>query len=174
MCSTGIIFGRSKLLQSCSNFFSWENGGRMITKTSALIAGAPFPFPSFVLFTLSLPLPFLRLPCRLGEAPLCSFFLGQYALSLESCQWRAPIVRFNRYSGTSPLGHLYLRDTKNVHIIFVFVTSFEATPLFRGKGHFFKVLTPRFNLHSGDTLALKKWLTTGHNGATVFKIRTIS
>ena len=41
-------------------------------------------------------------------------------------------------------------------IMFVFVTSFEATPLFRGKGHFFKVPTPRFNLHSGDTLALKK------------------
>ena len=85
-------------------------------------------------------------------------------LSLESCQCRAPIVRFNRYSGTSPLGHFYPRDTKNVHIIFVFVTSFEGTPLFRGKGHFFKVPTPRFNLHSGDTLAL------GHNGATVFKI----
>ena len=72
-------------------------------------------------------------------------------LSLSSCQCRAPIVRFNRYSGTSPLGHFYPRDTKNVHIIFVFVTSFEATPLFRGKGHFFKVPTPRFNLHSGDT-----------------------
>ena len=95
-------------------------------------------------------------------------------LSLSSCQCRAPIVRFNRYSGTSPLGHFYWRDTKNVHIIFVFVTSFEGTPLFRGKGHFFKVATPRFNLHSGDTLALNKWLTTGHNSATVFKIRTIS
>ena len=39
---------------------SWENGGR-ITKTPALIAGAPFPFPSFVLFSL----PFLRLPRKL-------------------------------------------------------------------------------------------------------------
>ena len=77
-------------------------------------------------------------------------------LSLESYQCRAPIVRFNRYSGTSPLGHFYPRDTKNVHIIFVFVTSFEGTPLFRGKGHFFKVATSRSNLHLGDTLALKK------------------
>ena len=43
---------------------SWENGGR-ITKTPALRAGAPFPFPSFVLFSLLLSLPFLRLPSRL-------------------------------------------------------------------------------------------------------------
>jgi len=77
-------------------------------------------------------------------------------LSLSSRQCRAPIVRFNRYSGTSPLGHFYSRDTKNVHIIFVCVTSFEGTPLLRGKGHFFKVPTPTLNLHSGDTLALKK------------------
>ena len=83
-------------------------------------------------------------------------YFSASTLSLESCQCRAPIVRFNRYSGTSPLGHFYPRDTKNVHIIFVFVTSFEGTPLFRGKGHFFKVPTPRSNLHSGDTLALKK------------------
>ena len=46
---------------------SWENGGR-ITKTPALIAGAPFPFPSFVLFSLPLSLPFLRLPRRLAIA----------------------------------------------------------------------------------------------------------
>ena len=43
---------------------SSENGGQ-ITKTPALIAGAPFPFPSFVLFSLPLPLPFLHLPRRL-------------------------------------------------------------------------------------------------------------
>ena len=45
------------------------------------------------------------------------------------------------YSGTSPLGHLYSRDTKfgcekNVYIIFVSVTSIEGTPLSRGKDHF--------------------------------------
>ena len=49
---------------------------------------------------------------------------------------------------------------KKVHIIFVFVSFIEGTPLLRGKGHFFWVLKPRFNLHSEDTLALKKWLTT--------------
>ena len=49
---------------------------------------------------------------------------------------------------------------KKVHIIFVFVSFIEGTPLLRGKGHFFWVPKPRFNLHSEDTLALKKWLTT--------------
>ena len=62
------------------------------------------------------------------------------------------------YSGTSPLGHLCSRDTssilghkiwsrKNVHLLFVFVSSIEWTPLFRGKGHFLWVLKPRFNIH---------------------------
>ena len=53
------------------------------------------------------------------------------------------------YSGTSPLGHLYSRDTKiwcrkNVHIIFVTVTSIERTRLFRGKGHFCGSQRPGF------------------------------
>ena len=43
-----------------------------------------------------------------------------------------------------------LRSRKNVDMIFVFVTSIEGTPLFRGKGHFFWVPKPRFN----HTLAL--------------------
>ena len=71
------------------------------------------------------------------------------------------------YTGTSPLGHLCSRDTsskfgpkKNVHIIFVFVTSVLGTPLLRGKGHCFWVPKPRFNLHSGDILAIKRWLIT--------------
>lgn len=33
---------------------------------------------------------------------------------------------------------------------------FEGTPLFRGEGHFFWAPKPRFNLHLGDILALKK------------------
>ena len=53
------------------------------------------------------------------------------------------------YSGISPFGYLYSRDTsiqgtqnfwswKNVsHVIFISVTFTEGTPLFRGKGHFF-------------------------------------
>ena len=71
------------------------------------------------------------------------------------------------YTGTSPLGHLCSRDTssrfgpeKNVHIIFVFVTSVLGTPLFRGKGHCFWVPKPRFNLHSRDILAIRRWLIT--------------
>ena len=54
------------------------------------------------------------------------------------------------YSGT-PLfkGHLHSRNTKiwcrkNVHIIFVTVTSIERTPLFRGKGHFCGSQSPGF------------------------------
>ena len=43
---------------------SWENGGRN-TKTPALIAVAPFPFPLFRVFLPPPPLPFLRLPRRL-------------------------------------------------------------------------------------------------------------
>ena len=45
---------------------------------------------------------------------------------------------------------------KNVHVILGTTISIERTPLITGKGHFFSVLKPRFNLHSGDTLALKK------------------
>ena len=47
---------------------SWENGGR-ITKTPALIAGAPFPFPSFVLFSLP-PAPSPFCACQAGYYPL--------------------------------------------------------------------------------------------------------
>ena len=49
---------------------------------------------------------------------------------------------------------------KDVHMIFISVTFIEGTPLFKGKGQVFLVLKPGFNLHSGDTLALKTWLTT--------------
>ena len=45
-------------------------------------------------------------------------------------------------------------------MIFISVTYIEGTPLFKGKGQVFLVLKPGFNLHSGDTLALKTWLTT--------------
>ena len=89
---------------------SWENGGR-ITKTPALIAGAPlgsitsrcsgkwarthptretaeiepsapFPFPSFVLFSL----PFLRLPRRLcmGKKPIVSVTYENERISIKN------------------------------------------------------------------------------------------
>ena len=63
-----------------------------------------------------------------------------------------------KYIGTSPIQwHLYSGDTsiqgtqnlvlkKRSH-----VTSIEGALLFRGKRHFFWVLKPGFNLHSGDT-----------------------
>jgi len=49
---------------------------------------------------------------------------------------------------------------KNVHIIFVLVTSDAGTALFRGQGRFVWVPKPKFNLHSGDTLAINKLQTT--------------
>ena len=72
-----------------------------------------------------------------------------------------------KYSGTSPLGHLYLIDTsiqetqnlvpENAHLICVFDTSLEGTPLFREKEHFFWVPKPTFNLHSaGGHLSTQK------------------
>ena len=71
-----------------------------------------------------------------------------------------------KYNGTSPLRHFYSRDTfiqgtqtlvpvKRPHNLCI---SVEGTPVFRG--HFFWVPKPKFNLHSGDTIARKKWLTT--------------
>ena len=81
-------------------------------------------------------------------------------------------IKFWVYSGTSPLRHLYLRDTSiqwlqnlvsgecSHSFCICYVTSIEGTPLFRGKGHFFRVLKPRWNLQSGNTLALKKRLTS--------------
>ena len=69
-------------------------------------------------------------------------------------------LQWNLSFGT-PLfrGHIIWSST-NVHLIFAFITSIEGTPLFRGKGHFFRVPIPEFNLHSGDTLTLQKGLTT--------------
>ena len=69
---------------------------------------------------------------------------------------------WDTFSQETPLfgGHNIL-SRKNVHIIFVFATSNEGTPLFtRGKEHFFWIPKPGFNLHLGETLAIKKWLTT--------------
>ena len=61
--------------------------------------------------------------------------------------------------------HFHSGDTKYGRrkmftCIFVFVTSIEGTPLFTRNGHFLWVPRPGFNLHSEDTLAIKKWLTT--------------
>ena len=56
--------------------------------------------------------------------------------------------------GTPPFRGHKIWSLKNVHIIFIFVTSVEETPLFRGKGTLF--LGPGFNLLPGDTLVLEK------------------
>ena len=68
-------------------------------------------------------------------------------------------LSFSKYSGTSPLGHVYSRDTsirghkiwslKNVHIIFESVTFIEGTYLFRGKGHVYLVPKTGFDSIQG-------------------------
>ena len=46
-------------------------------------------------------------------------------------------VQWNLLFGTAPIKGHKIWSRKNVHIICVFVTSVEGTPLFRGKRHFF-------------------------------------
>ena len=67
--------------------------------------------------------------------------------------------------GIPPFREHKIWSQKNVHTMFVykFVTSGDGTPLFRGKRHLFWVVSAEFNLHSGDTLAIKKWLSTNIN-----------
>ena len=71
-------------------------------------------------------------------------------------------IQWNLSFGTPLFSGNKIWSRKTVHTTFVFVTSIEGTPLFRGKGHFLRVPKPGFNLHlcQGDTLALKKLLTT--------------
>ena len=73
------------------------------------------------------------------------------------------------YSGTFPLGYLYSRDKvsdqvpeKCPHNLCIYYLFWRDTSI-RGKGHFFGVPKPVFSLHSGDTLAIKKWLITKKN-----------
>ena len=70
------------------------------------------------------------------------------------------------YSGTFPLGYLYSRDKvsdqvpeKCPHNLCIYYLFWRDTSI-RGKGHNFGVPKPVFSLHSGDTLAIKKWLIT--------------
>ena len=84
-------------------------------------------------------------------------FLFQILNTVELLLWDTSI------QGTAPFRGLKIWSRKNVHRIFVFVTSTEGILLFRGKKHFFWVPKPGFNFYSGNTLALKKvkkWLTT--------------
>ena len=60
---------------------------------------------------------------------------------------------FLHYNGTSHLRHIHSEDMvpENVLIIFVFFTSIEGTPLFRGKGQSFWVQNTDILWHSkGD------------------------
>ena len=82
---------------------------------------------------------------------------NSYTYSTTSPAFGTPVFRGHLCSGDTCVqgtpvlrGHLCLGDNsvqgtrnlvpENVDIIFVFATSIEGTPLFRGKGHFFWVL----------------------------------
>ena len=72
--------------------------------------------------------------------------------------WMIYLCHKHLYHRTSPLGHLYSRDTS------IQGAQNLVLPLkghhYSGKGTLFWVPKPRFNFHSGDTLALETWLTT--------------
>ena len=99
-----------------------------------------------------LPLP-RRISSSLRVPKAVSLTCTVTILDKEQLQW-------NLSFETPPFRGHKIWSRENVHLIFVFVTSIEGTPLFRGKGHLFWVPKLGFNLHSGDTLALEKWLTT--------------
>ena len=67
-----------------------------------------------------------------------------------------PLLWDTSVQGTSPFRGDKIWSRKNVHIIFEFVNSVVGTPPFRGKGHFFWVPKPGLNLHTKDSLALKR------------------
>ena len=69
-----------------------------------------------------------------------------------------------KYSGTSlwdtsTQGVQTLVSEKRPYNLFIRYLYWKDTRLFREKGHFFWVPKPKFNLHSEDTLGLKKWLS---------------
>ena len=93
--------------------------------------------------------------CHIG-APKC---FGHFAVLSRIISWNSlgdnfcPIflhnlVQCNLWDTSIQAGTPSFRGHKiwsrqNLHIIFVFVTSFERTPLFRGKGHFFWAPKPQ-------------------------------
>ena len=60
--------------------------------------------------------------------------------------------QWNLSFGTPLFSGHKIWSRKSVHITFVFVTSIEGTPPFRGKGHFLRVPKLGFNLHLGEHL----------------------
>ena len=80
----------------------------------------------------------------------------------EKKQWlRSWFLHWSLSFETPPFRGHSICSGKNVQTIFVLVTSIEgACTSLGGKGHFFWVSKPGFNLPSGNTLVLKKRLTT--------------
>ena len=86
---------------------------------------------------------------------------GSKIILTEGKQWLLSwFLRWSLPFETPPLRGHKICSGKNVHTIFVLVTPIKGTPLFRRKNHFFWVSKTGFNLPFGDTLVLKKRLTT--------------
>ena len=77
-------------------------------------------------------------------------FTAQGSATVEPLLWDTSIQE------TPPFRGHKIWSQKNAVIIFVSITSIEGTPLFRGKEHVIRVPKPGFNLHSRDTLTLKR------------------
>ena len=58
--------------------------------------------------------------------------------------WTTFIIQWNLSFGTPLISRHKICSKKNVHIIFVSITSIEGTPLFKEKGQFFWALKTRF------------------------------
>ena len=126
--------------------------------SSAKIAPGSASFIDDVTFCLK----FLFVFFLFGKAVLFEMASSSFMkVCVDRCK-KKYMIQWNLFFGT-PLfkRHLHSGDPKfglgkNVQIIFVFVTTFEGTPPFREKGHFFWVPKPWFKLHSGNTLVLKR------------------
>ena len=81
------------------------------------------------------------------------FIYYSWQITVEPLLWDISI------QVTPPFRGHKIWSRKNVHIVSVFVTSIKGKPLLRGRATFLGS-KPWFHLHSGDTLAIKKLMTT--------------
>ena len=134
----------------------WQTGGKLwwttlnklvFTGNNVLVLELPRP----TLITRKSPGRYIIILIMRGFVVICVWLhvVREHKRWLLNLQWHL-------YSGTPIFKGHKMWSRKNVHVILGTAISIERTPLITAKGHFFWVLKPGFNLHSGDTLALKK------------------
>ena len=168
-----ICFEGKLVLSLSAKFLNWGDRANSVPD----LAASP---PGFGVSTMQYSLPTTHqrkeeiiTPYMLGLNCLKASVMMNIGLSINDytcpfddfCDIGQRSVSTVKYSGTSPLGHFYLRDTsiKGTQNLLtekcshnLCICDLYSTSLFRGKGHFFWVPKPRLNLHSGDTQAVKK------------------